>query len=206
MPERTIPKLLLDHRAGDADAFGYLVDHFQGPLLRYARFLAPTADAAEDVVQDVLLRLAKSPPDLPHDVQGNERLAQAHLSSWLFRVTRNRVMELLRSDTRRKVRERATAPAESIEPALAPAEAKDIREAVERGLGALPTQQREVLVLRLLGNQSYKEIAAVTGKPTGTVAWLISEGLKALSKNLAPKLALDIDTPASSDAIRGGTA
>lgn len=205
MPDRTIPELLEDHRAGDADAFGGLLDHFQGPLLRYARFLAPDMNAAEDVVQDVFFRLAKSPPDLPHDGQGDTRLAQAHLSSWLFRVTRNRVMELLRSDARRKVRERAAAPRESIAPAIPLAEARDIREVVEQGLMDLPTSQRDVLVLRLLGNQSYKDIAALTGKPAGTIAWLISEGLKSLSKNLAPKLAPETESPAPPSAIRGGT-
>jgi RNA polymerase sigma-70 factor (ECF subfamily) len=57
---------------------------------------------------------------------------------------------------------------------------------VEAELQKLPGDQREVLVLRLLGERSYKEIAEITGKKVGTVGWLVSEGLKALSANLAP--------------------
>ena len=45
-----------------------------------------------------------------------------------------------------------------------------------------------MLVLRLLSERSYKEIAEITGKPIGTVGWLVSIGLKALSEALAPVL------------------
>ena len=65
-------------------------------------------------------------------------------------------------------------------------EAEDTRAAVERGLTRLPEDQREVLVLRLFGDRSYKEIAEITGKKVGTIGWLISVGLKALSTELAP--------------------
>ncbi len=45
-----------------------------------------------------------------------------------------------------------------------------------------------MLVLRLLGEKSYREIADITGKKVGTVGWLISVGLKALSQELEPLL------------------
>ena len=65
-------------------------------------------------------------------------------------------------------------------------EEHDTREAVERGLSRLPADQREVLVLRLLAERSYKEIAEITGRKIGTVGWLVSLGLKALANELAP--------------------
>ena len=49
--------------------------------------------------------------------------------------------------------------------------------------------QRDVLVLRLLGDKSYKrDRRAITGKKIGTVGWLVSVGLKALSQELEPLL------------------
>ena len=106
-------------------------------------------------------------------------------------------MDTLRSETRRKGREHETAV-----PDIASVnhsggaelvEQRDTRAAVERGLKKLPAEQREVLVLRLLGDQSYKEIAEITGKKIGTVGWLISEGLRSLSQHLAPLIQGGID-------------
>jgi DNA-directed RNA polymerase specialized sigma24 family protein len=74
---------------------------------------------------------------------------------------------------------------------LSSVDAADTRALVERELGRLPTDQREVLVLRLLNEKSYREIAAITGKKVGTDGWLVSVGLKTLSRELAPLLSPD---------------
>lgn len=82
------------------------------------------------------------------------------------------------------------APGEATGGGIDRVEAADTRAAVERGLLKLPPAQREVLVLRLLGDKSYREIADVTGRKVGTVGWLVSEGLKRLSTELS-----DLATP-----------
>ena len=99
-------------------------------------------------------------------------------------------MDALRSETRRRRREEEVASHEAVGGGLRRVEENDTREAVARTLEHLPTDQREVLVLRLLGERSYKEIAAITGKKIGTIGWLISVGLKALSEELAPLLSM----------------
>ena len=185
MTSHTVGELLEAWQTGDASAFTRLVERFESSLLRYARFLPCGADGAEDVVQEAFLRLARRPPRLPPEVEGDPRLQQAHLASWLFRVTRNCAMELVRSDSRRRQRERHSAAAEVIEEGHCPLVENDTRAAVEEGLRRLPDDQREVLVLRLLGDRSYREIAEITGRKPGTVAWLIAEGLRALSGRLA---------------------
>lgn len=97
-------------------------------------------------------------------------------------------MDVLRSDKRRKRREEDVAASEGHGGGLETVESRDTRAAVERELERLPVDQREVLVLRLLGDRSYKEIAEITGKKIGTVGWLVSVGLKTLSQELAPLL------------------
>lgn len=163
---------------GDEGAFTALVRRFETPLLRYARCLC--GDAADDVVQEAFLRLARKPPSLPeHD------RAAAALASWLHSVTRNCAMELLRRDRRRKARESRSASVDLVRSAFAHVEARDSRLAVERALDRLPADQREVLVLRLLCDRSYKDIAAITGRKIGTVSWLIATGMAALARDLA---------------------
>ena len=97
-------------------------------------------------------------------------------------------MDALRSEKRRKRREEEVAAREASSGGLCRVEENDTRAAVEKGLERLSKEQREVLVLRLFGEQSYKEIASITGKKIGTVGWLISAGLKALAGELEPLL------------------
>ena len=97
-------------------------------------------------------------------------------------------MDALRSEKRRRHREKAVAPEEAVQGGLDGVELADTREAVEKSLERLPTDQREVLVLRLFSERSYKEIADITGKKVGTIGWLISVGLKTLAGELAPLL------------------
>lgn len=100
-------------------------------------------------------------------------------------------MDAIRSETRRKRREHDAATPDRAEGGLRLVEADETRSVVERELQKLPVDQRDVLVLRLLADRSYREIAEITGKKIGTVGWLISEGLKRLSAQLAPLLAVD---------------
>jgi len=188
MPCPSDGELLRAHRAGDATAFTALVNEHQAALLRHARALLGPGSAYEDVVQDVFLKLAQSPPEIPVEADGDPRLERVHLLSWLHKVTRNGCMDTLRAERRRRRREHDVAASEAHEGGIGSIEERDTRAAVERELERLPVDQREVLVLRLLGDRSYKEIAEITGRPIGTVGWLVSLGLKALGAGLAPLL------------------
>ena len=95
-------------------------------------------------------------------------------------------MDTLRAEERRKHREGRAAEREVEQEQTSAFELNDTRAAVERGLCKLPAEQREVLVLRLLSDKSYREIAEITGQKVGTVGWLVSVGLRSLSQELAP--------------------
>jgi RNA polymerase sigma-70 factor (ECF subfamily) len=179
-------RLLAAWNRGDTGAFEALVARHERALLRHARALLGFFQGGEDVVQEVFLRLAKAPPVLPPEVAGDARAEQALLASWLHQVTRNLCMDTMRSEKRRRRREEEAATLEASSGGLESVDAGDTRQAVERGLLRLPTDQREVLVLRLFDEKSYAEIAAITGRKVGTVGWLISVGMKALAAELAP--------------------
>jgi len=190
MDDRSDAALLAAYSAGDPRAFTGLVERHQGGLLRHARALLADGRGGEDVVQEVFLRLARRPPVIPPSALGDAASERAVLGSWLHRVTRNLCMDTLRSEKRRRRREEAVAPVEATSGGLDGVEAEDTRRAVEASLTKLSADQREVLVLRLFGDKSYKEIAAITGKKVGTIGWLVSVGLKALAAELAPLVAL----------------
>ena len=188
MMELTDAELLGAWQAGESAAFTQLVRRYQDPLLRHARGLLGAGSAYEDVVQEVFFKLARE-RRAPQLAGGDGE--PPRLSAWLHTVTRNACMDTIRSETRRRRREREAASGEATSGGLAQVDAQDTKQAVEQEIAKLPVDQREVLVLRLLAERSYSEIAEITGKKIGTVGWLISEGLKTLSKNLAPLLAMN---------------
>jgi RNA polymerase sigma-70 factor, ECF subfamily len=184
--------LLAQLERGDGSALAPLVERHQAALLRHARALIGDDSGHEDVVQETFMKLLERPPVLPEAVRGDHAVESAHLLSWLHKVTRNGCMDTLRKEQRRKHREEQAAAPEATQPSHASGaalvEARDTRAAVERGLELLHPDQREVLVLRLVSERSYKEIAEITGRKIGTVGWLISEGLTALAEKLGPLL------------------
>jgi len=185
-PERSDGDLLDAWRAGrDPDAFAALVRCHEAVLIHHALGFVGDRSRAEDVVQEVFLKLANKPPVLPDEVRGDADRERGQLRSWLHRVTRNACMDTLRTEKRRKRREEEAAGTEATPGGVERVEEEDTRAAVERGIERLPDDQREVLVLRLIGERSYREIADITGKKVGTVGWLISEGLNALGRDLA---------------------
>jgi RNA polymerase sigma-70 factor (ECF subfamily) len=173
--------LLSRWRERDEAAFAALVARHEGALLHHARALV--GSLAEDAVQEAFLQLAKSPPEA---VGADPADGRASLSSWLHVVVRSRCMDMLKSERRRRDREVFAAPGEAAEGGQAQVDQGDTREAVRRAMEGLPPDQREVLVLRLLGGKSYREIAEITGRRIGTVGWLVAEGVKALGARLEP--------------------
>jgi len=187
-------QLLRRYREGAPAAFTLIVMRHQEALLRHARGVLGRGSSYEDVVQEVFLTLSREKLVLPAEAGGDPDEEHRQLSAWLHKVTRNACMDTIRSETRRRRREREVAARDEAQGGLDAVEAHDTRRTVERELEGLPVDQREVLVLRLLAERSYREIAAITGKKIGTVGWLISEGLKALSARLAPLLETEIGT------------
>jgi len=192
MTEPSDGALLQAHRRGDARAFAELVRRHEDPLLQHARALLGRGSVYEDVVQEGFLRLAQAPPTLPDAVLGDPRAERAHLGAWLHTVVRNLCMDTMRSETRRRRREEGVASHEGqADVGMAAVDEQDTRAAVRRELEKLPDDQREVLVLRLVRDRSYKEIAEITGKKIGTVGWLISVGLQELAERLGPLVAVE---------------
>jgi len=191
-------------QSGDAGAFTQLVRRYESALLRHAKALLGETGAHEDVVQESLLKLARGGVEIPAAVAGDPEAERRALGAWLHKVVRNGCMDVLKTESRRKKRERAAATPEAAPSTPPEVEVEDTRGFVRAAIAALPSDQREVLALRLFEERSYREIADVTGKKVGTIGWLVSEGLQTLAGRLAPVLGEAAPVPVNIRTANGG--
>ncbi|MFU8781096.1 MAG: RNA polymerase sigma factor [Kiritimatiellia bacterium] len=160
-----------------AAAFEGVVHHYESRLLRYATSIVNNPDLAQDVVQDVFIRLFR---------KWRESFApSAALTSWLYRTTHNCAVDVIRKYERRhKVEQehQAMIPEPMV---LHPAgENVAAGQRVSAALGALPARDRELVVLKVYEEKSYKEISAITGLSVGNVGYILHHAMRKLADAL----------------------
>ena len=146
----------------------------------YARWLTKNDADAEDVVQDAYVRALRFFSSL----RGEDARA------WLFTIVRNtwygRFPRRAGSPAMTVADEEAENRADaSLDPEAQLIQRQTVEE-VRRALETLPTDFREVLVLRELEGLSYKEIAAIVGIPLGTVMSRLARARERLAGVLTP--------------------
>jgi RNA polymerase sigma-70 factor (ECF subfamily) len=164
---------VIQAQLGDDDAFMKLVDHYSGRVLYYIRRLLENADRSDDVLQEVWLRAYKKINTL--------RDASA-FPVWLFRIARNRAIQLLRDESRYVFVERHD------ESALI----DDNRESwffddinkLHSVLKTLSPEQKEVIILRFFEEMNYQEISDIMMCSVGTVRSRIHYAKRELRKKM----------------------
>jgi len=148
-------------------AFGLLLDRYQDRVFRLAFSILKEAGRAEEVTQDVFLKLWEALPFYD---------GRAAPATWLYTIARNTCFSTLRRESYRM-----TAPMEGcVEPSqceTAPRQA-EIRQLLER----LPATQREVITLFYLQDQSIEDVAQMLDLPEGTVKSHLHRARRALAE------------------------
>ncbi|MEN8006649.1 MAG: RNA polymerase sigma factor [Candidatus Krumholzibacteriota bacterium] len=162
------PDLVARLRAGDAGAGNMLHELYQPPLVRYCfRFLA-SKDEAEDVVQEVFLRVLKN------------KAQPENFRAWIYKITRNRCLDMIRRRGRRRD-DQALPTASRLDADLTGCLTKLVRREqrahLRRALAELPENQREVLHLRYAEDLSRIEIALVLDISENIVKSRLYEGM-----------------------------
>jgi len=156
---------------GSASRFASLILPHLDSAWRYARFLCRDDAAAEDIVQDAFERALTA----IDQCRGDPR-------AWLFAILRNCHHDAARTSARAA----STGSDDELAGLVAPddqhnlAEMADLRQVIE----ALPEPFREALVLRELEELTYRDIAAVTGAPIGTVMSRLARARQMLGVSL----------------------
>jgi RNA polymerase sigma factor (sigma-70 family) len=161
-----------------AERLSALFDAHYERLYRLARRLVPTADVAQDLVQETFLRAARSPGSVPAGPAGAE--------AWLVRVLINvRRDEWRKSAVRRRYGEEISHPPQ----VRGDHEAAFVaRATVWRALDTLTPRRRAVIVLRELEGLTIPAIASLLGVSAITVRWHLSIGRRELARILRPRI------------------
>ncbi len=142
-----------------------------------ARWLTRNDHDADDVVQEAFLRAYRFFPSF----RGTDARA------WVLTIVRNACWTFLRASRSREIVAGLDETDEPVDAAVS-AEEDLVRRAdgarLARALDELPTEFREVVVLRELEELSYREIAEVTGIPVGTVMSRLSRARRRLQASL----------------------
>ena len=153
------------------------VAQYERPLVLYAFRILSNLDLAREVVQDTFLKLCDQSPDQVAD----------HLAQWLYAVTRNRALDVLRKEKPMKPLQDPDRHVASTRDA-SPGQAMEQAEASEQlamAMQQLSPNQQEVIRLKFQHGLSYKDIAKTTQLSTSNVGYLIHTGLKTLRQTMA---------------------
>jgi RNA polymerase sigma-70 factor (ECF subfamily) len=168
-------RLIAAIRSGDQQAMAQLYDRYSGIVYSVALRVLGDAAGAEDVLQDVFMRLWRSP--------GLFDASRGNLGAWLAVSARNRAIDGLR---RRRPESDVTEIAVAVDPDFADeAERNRAMEKVRVVLGEMPLSQRSALELAYFEGLSHSEIASKLNEPLGTIKTRIRAGLMTLRKAFA---------------------
>lgn len=173
--DATDEMLMVRYQRGDRGAFAELVRRHESPIYNFVVRQLREPSVSEDVTQDVFLRVVQKASEFKHE---------ARFSTWLYTIARNLCIDQIRKASHRRHPSldqppRGTddgrplgdsipdsRPGTSAERAVVGAE---VASRIVTAVDALPDDQREVFLLREVGNLPFKEIAEVTGVGENTV-------------------------------------
>ena len=179
--------IMLRVRAGDQSAFEYLVQKYRRPMVSFMYRMARNSAVAEDLAQEVFLRVYRSRETYE---------ASAKFSTWLYRIATNLAVNHAR-DTRHERPEvqvsldepdEDTGTTLELPDASLNAEQQMVRRerllAIRRKVEALPEQQRLAVIMHKYQQMDYKQIADVLKKSESATKSLLFRAYETLREQL----------------------
>jgi RNA polymerase sigma factor (sigma-70 family) len=175
-PERADQLLVIRCQLGERAAFDDLIRRWSGSLHRYALKLSNDPELANDLTQEVWLRV----------LQGLGKLRDAaQFRAWLFGIAHRTFMDRLR--TRYAIPVDTGVDLDALAAADAVGDDEDLERALAAGMASLPIVEREVLTLFYLEELSLADIAGALGIPVGTVKSRLFRARTLLRKHIVPE-------------------
>jgi RNA polymerase sigma-70 factor (ECF subfamily) len=196
-------RLMLRVKEDDPGAFEELVEHYQHRLVAVLHHLIGSAEEAEDLAQEVFLRIYRA---------RKKYRPRAKFSTWLFTIANNLALNALRSRQRKPVvpldvrdsgplgprpaeqlvHDRARQPGQRLQQ-------QELAAVIRTALDGLNERQRAAVLLNKFEDMNYAEIADVMGLTTKAVKSLLSRARTNLRLALKDYIYMDGEPPGMAD-------
>jgi len=173
--DATDEMLMVRYQRGERKAFVELVRRHNRSIYNFVLRQLRVPSVAEDVTQDVFMRLVQNAAEFKHE---------ARFLTWLYTIARNLCIDQLRKLSHRRHASLDQPQSDQAEAQLlgetisdpnpqASAErnalSSEVRSSIVKAVDSLPDDQREVFLLREIANLPFREIAEITGVGENTV-------------------------------------
>jgi RNA polymerase sigma-70 factor (ECF subfamily) len=160
---------------GDERAFALIVRAYEAPVFNYVLRMVGDRGLAEDLTQDIFLRVFRG-------LRGYS--LRSRFTTWLFQVAKNRVVDQLRAEERRPRSLVAIEDTPPLEVLDAPIERTEAISVLLRAVESLSPDLKEALLLRDIAGLSYNEIADTLEVTLATVKWRIFKAREEVQRAL----------------------
>ncbi len=145
---------------GDKQAFSTIYQELKVPVFTVLVRLTGNRSLAEDLLQEVFLKLYREPPQVEKP------------RAYMFRMARNLAIDALRQQQ----------PAENLEQAESSQHFwdPDTKMDLEQAFSMLTVQERQLVALHLSAGLTFREVAAIVDRPMGTVLWQYRKAIEKL--------------------------
>lgn len=180
MTESSDSQLIKDYFAGDEASFGVLVKRYLKPIYRLALRYAGEQEAAEDITQEVFIRVWRNLKKFDSDKS---------FKTWIFSISKNASIDFLKKkkaipisrfegdDGNNFIMDNLADPHQALQEVFG---LRDFSGALKSALSKLSPPSRDILNLRYNNDLTFREISASLGKPLNTVKSIHRRALKAL--------------------------
>ncbi len=176
MREKTDEELAKLTQEGETEAFGTLVERYEGKLSRYGKRFLFDHENIKDAVQEVFVKAYANIRSFDHSKR---------FSPWIYRIAHNNFVNIIK----KKKREPYTFfdadvifSFASEEETLSSAERRERKKEVEKYLSEIRPKYREILVLFYFEEKDYKEISDILNIPISTVGVRLRRGRQEIRK------------------------
>jgi RNA polymerase sigma-70 factor (ECF subfamily) len=183
--EQPDPEVLRRAQRGDERAFAQILRAYETTIFNYVYRIVGDRALAEDLTQEVFVRVFQALPRFS---------LRCKFTTWLFQVTKNRVLDELRARERRPQTVLAIEEAPRLEIVDPPVERLETIEAVWRAVRELNPDLKMALLLRDVAGMPYNEIADSLEITLATVKWRIFKAREEVQQALARE-GLLVDAP-----------
>jgi RNA polymerase sigma-70 factor (ECF subfamily) len=187
------PDVLRRAQKGDERAFALILRAYETPVFNYVYRIVGDRAMAEDLTQEVFVRVFQALPRFS---------LRCKFTTWLFQVTKNRVLDELRARERRPQTVVAIEDAPRLELVDPPVERQETIDAVWRAVRDLNPDLKMALLLRDVAGLPYNEIADSLEITLATVKWRIFKAREEVQHALARE-GITADAPAAAAEAQG---